>query len=102
MTVPSVLYASLQSKGSSYNHDGVPIITTGCLKSRENGNPGMPIFTGVCRYAPDSMVVMVWSEAYLILHMKPCRRQVLIGGNMIQRPCYCCTGFWSIFATQLK
>ena len=28
---------------------GVPIITTGCLKSHENGNPGMPIFTG-CVY----------------------------------------------------
>ena len=27
-------------------------------------------------------------EAYLKLHMKPCRSQVLVGGNMIQRPCY--------------
>jgi len=31
--------------------------------------------------------------------MKARRRQVLIGGNMIQRPCYCCTGFCSICAT---
>ena len=28
---------------------GVPIITTGSLKSRKNRNPGMPIFTG-CVY----------------------------------------------------
>ena len=32
---------------------GVPIITTGCFKSRENGNPGMPIFTG-CVYFHDT------------------------------------------------
>ena len=32
---------------------GVPIITTGCLKSLENGNPGMPIFTG-CVYFHDT------------------------------------------------
>ena len=32
---------------------GVPIITTGSLKSRENGNPGMPIFTG-CVYFHDN------------------------------------------------
>ena len=40
---------------------------------------------------------MKWSLldiAYVV-----CRRQVLIGGNMIQRPCYCCTGFCSIFTT---
>ena len=30
----------------SLHAKGVPIITAGCLKSRENGNPGMPIFTG--------------------------------------------------------
>ena len=30
---------------------------------------------------------------------RACRRQVLIGGYLIQRPCYCCTGFCSIFAT---
>ena len=32
---------------------GVPIITTGSLKSRKNGNPGMPIFTG-CVYFHDT------------------------------------------------
>ena len=32
---------------------GVPIIKTGYLKSRENGNPGMPIFTG-CEYFHDN------------------------------------------------
>ena len=32
---------------------GVPIITTGSPKSRENGNPGMPIFTG-CVYFHDT------------------------------------------------
>ena len=32
---------------------GVPIIMTGCLKSCENGNPGMPIFTG-CVYFHDN------------------------------------------------
>ena len=30
---------------------GGPIIMTGCLKSRENWNPGMPIFTGVYIYS---------------------------------------------------
>ena len=37
---------------------GVPIITTGCLKSRENGNPGIPIFTG-CVYFHDTAGVPV-------------------------------------------
>ena len=35
---------------------GVPIITTGSLKSRKNGNPGMPIFTG-CVYFHDTGVI---------------------------------------------
>ena len=34
-----------------------------------------------------------WIEAYLILHMKPCRRQVLIGGNMIQSHATVVQGF---------
>ena len=37
----------LRTEGGSCNHDGVPIITTGSLKSRKNWSPGMPIFTGV-------------------------------------------------------
>ena len=32
---------------------GIPIITTGSPKSRKNGNPGMPIFTG-CVYFHDT------------------------------------------------
>ena len=35
-----------------------------------------------------SIVMVLKLTRYLKLHMKPCRRQVLVGGNMIQRPCY--------------
>ena len=49
-------------KGGSYNHNGVPIITTGSLKSRKNGNPGMPIFTG-CVYFHDNGISSI-SEHY--------------------------------------
>ena len=48
----SVLYASLHVP-TVCSQRGVPIITTGYLKSRENGNPGMPIFTG-CVYFYDT------------------------------------------------
>ena len=52
LTVPSVLYVSLNFP-TVYSQRGVPIIMTGCLKSRQNGNPGMPIFTG-CVYLHDT------------------------------------------------
>ena len=39
---------------------------------------------GLLRLAPTICIVMVQSEAYLILHMKPCRRQVLRSGEPSQ------------------
>ena len=41
--------------------EGVPIITTGSLKPRKNGNPRMPIFTG-CVYFHDNGSVFMSSE----------------------------------------
>ena len=49
-----MLYASLNVP-TVCSQRGVPILTTGYLKSCENGNPGMPIFTG-CVYFHDTGV----------------------------------------------
>ena len=59
LTVYRQCCTRLQSKG-------VPIITMGCLKSRENENPGMPIFTG-CVYFHDTGKLCAYTQVVCVL-----------------------------------
>ena len=47
------------------------IITTGSLKSRENGNPGMPIFTGCVYFHDTGMLGGAWERGYISLARLP-------------------------------
>ena len=98
LTVPSVLYASLNVP-TVCSQRGVPIITMGYLKSRENGNPGVPIFTGcvyfhgtITRELITKVNYAIFScpvDAYISLALSrtaPSKKQERVGFNRTRTP----------------